>query len=71
MLEADDGRVVGIEVNAASSVAIGDFKHLCWLRDTIGDDFTVGIVLNTGRDITPFGDRLAALPIGALWSGTP
>ena len=71
VLEADDGRVVGIEVKAASSVALGDFRHLRWLRDTIGDDFSAGIVLNTGRDITPFGDRLVALPISALWSGTP
>ncbi len=69
MLEADDGRVAGIEVKAASSAALGDFKHLRWLRDTIGDDFSAGIVLHTGCDATPVGDRLVALPIGALWSG--
>jgi hypothetical protein len=50
-------------------VALGDFKHLRWLRDAIGDDFTAGIVFHTGRDTTSFGDRLAALPISALWSG--
>jgi predicted AAA+ superfamily ATPase len=68
LLEAPDGRVVGIEVKAGATVGAGDFRHLAALRDALGERFVRGVVLHLGEQPLPFGDRLAAWPISALWS---
>ena len=69
--EADDGRVVGIEIKAGASVNRGDFAHLAVVRerlDRLRDcEFVRGIVLYTGDRSYSFGDRLEALPLAALW----
>ncbi|MFQ6112202.1 MAG: ATP-binding protein, partial [Nitrospinota bacterium] len=62
------GRVVGIEVKGSSTVGSDDFKGLRFLRDTLGERFRRGIILYTGRESVPFGAKLHALPINALWS---
>ncbi len=67
VLEASDGRLVGLEVKATASPSKDDARHLCWLRDQLGDQFAAGIVLNTGRWIFPLGERITAVPIAALW----
>lgn len=71
ILEAPDGRVVAIEVKAASSVNAHDFRHLAMARDRIGEQFVAGVVFYTGPRPLPFGDRLLALPISLLWGGGP
>lgn len=71
ILEAPDGRVVGIEVKAASSVNRADLRHLALARDRLNDQFVAGIVFYTGPRPLPFGDRLMALPINLLWGGGP
>ncbi|WP_426565340.1 ATP-binding protein [Angustibacter sp. McL0619] len=68
VLESHDRRVAGVEMKAAGAVSGGDFKGLTFLRDKLQDRFTLGVVLHTGRDAVPFGDRLWALPYSALWS---
>nr|SBP00580.1 ATPase [Nonomuraea gerenzanensis] len=67
VLENRQGRVVGIEVKAASTVRATDFKGLKHLADRLGDDFVAGVVLYTGTQTLPFGDRMRARPVGALW----
>ncbi len=67
ILEDAHGRVVGIEVKASNTVRGDDFNGLRRLADRLGDDFVVGIVLYTGTDTLPFGPRLRAMPVGALW----
>jgi predicted AAA+ superfamily ATPase len=67
VLEADDGRIVGIEVKAAASLGKADFKGLEGLREAAGRRFRRGIVLYTGREALPFGADLWALPVSALW----
>lgn len=67
VLEARDGRVAGIEVRASSTVRAGDFKGLRLMRDRLGDQFVGGVVLHRGPEAVPFGDRLLALPVSALW----
>jgi predicted AAA+ superfamily ATPase len=67
VLENRRGQVVGIEVKAASTVGPGDFRGLRRLADRLGDDFLVGIVLYTGTSTLPFGERLRAMPVSALW----
>jgi len=67
VLENRRGQVVGIEVKAASTVRPDDFRGLRHLRDRLGDDFLVGLVLYTGHQTLPFADGLRAMPISALW----
>jgi hypothetical protein len=54
-------------VKAASTVGPDDFRGLRRLADRLGDDFVVGIVLYTGRSTLPFGEKLRAVPVSALW----
>lgn len=68
VVESDGGRVAGVEMKAAGSVSQGDFKGLTFLRDKLKDRFALGVVLYTGKQPLPFGDRLWALPYSALWS---
>ncbi|MGH3785785.1 MAG: DUF4143 domain-containing protein [Pseudonocardiaceae bacterium] len=71
VLEADDGRVLGVEVKATSTPRSEDFRWLARLRDRLdraGGHFTAGLVLHTGQRRLPFGDRLIALPASDLWS---
>ena len=67
VLENRQGHVVGIEVKASSTVAAGDFRGLRHLAERIGDDFIVGLVFYTGTQTLPFGPRLRAVPVSALW----
>jgi predicted AAA+ superfamily ATPase len=69
LLLADDaGRVAGIEVKAALTVRGSDFRGLAGLRDRLGERFRSGVLLYTGDRVLPFGDRLTALPLSALWA---
>ncbi len=68
VLEHPDGRVAGIEVKASSTVGERDFRGLRFLKDRLGPRFAYGVVLHTATEALPFGDRLAALPLSALWS---
>lgn len=67
ILEDRRGRLVGIEVKSRATVSNDDFKWLRALRDATADRFWRGIVLYRGREALPFGERLHALPISALW----
>ncbi len=74
VVETPDGRVSGIEVQAAASVQQRDFRHLASVRDSVdaaGGQFVHGVVLYTGDRALSFGDRLAALPLAALWLPLP
>ncbi|QVI23898.1 DUF4143 domain-containing protein [Nocardia tengchongensis] len=67
VLENRRGEVVGIEVKAASTVGPDDFRHLHHLSERLGDDFLTGIVLHTGQQTLPFGPKMLAMPVSALW----
>lgn len=68
VLEAPDGRAVGIEVKASATVNARDAAGLSILRDRLGDRFVAGYVLHTGPRAVAVGDRITALPMDALWS---
>lgn len=61
-------RYAGIEVKAARSVGERTFRGLKRLREILGARFHAGIVLYDGDHLLPFGDRLIAVPLSALWS---
>jgi predicted AAA+ superfamily ATPase len=67
VLENRQGQVVGVEVKAASTVRSEDFNGLRRLADKLADDFLVGIVLYTGATTLPFGPKLRAMPVSAVW----
>jgi hypothetical protein len=67
VLESADGCVVGIEVKAGSTVRTEDLVGLRHLANRLGSRFAAGYLLYPGQQALPFGDRLRALPIGALW----
>ncbi len=71
VLEAADGRVVGIEVKAGTAIRTEDLAGLRHLAARLGPRFVAGYLLYTGQQTLPFGDRLRALPIDALWHLTP
>ncbi|MEO3810527.1 ATP-binding protein [Sphaerisporangium sp. B11E5] len=71
VLETRQGKVAGIEVKASSTVRPHDFRGLHHISDRVGDDFVVGMVLYTGTQTLPFGPRMRAVPISALWQATP
>jgi predicted AAA+ superfamily ATPase len=69
VLEGADGRLAGIEVKASATVRGEDFKHLTTMRDRIGGErFVRGVVLYTGGERLPFGERLEAWPLATLWT---
>jgi hypothetical protein len=71
VLESRRGQVVAIEVKAASTVRSEDFRGLRSLAERLGDDFHVGFVLYTGSSTLPFGPKLRAVPVSALWQLHP
>lgn len=68
MVERPSGEIVGIEVKSSATVQAADFRGLKHLRDVIGERFRAGVVLHTGSQTLPFGDRLWALPLSSLWT---
>ncbi len=68
ILERPDGSLAAIEVKSSDTVSSSDFKGLRELQSHVPDHFITGIVLYSGNSIIPFGDRLFAVPLAALWS---
>ena len=67
VLEAADGRVVGLEVKSGHTPRPEWFRWLGQMRNALGDKFMAGVALYAGEQVLPFGDRLLAAPISALW----
>ena len=67
VLEASDGRVVGLEVKSSQTPKPEWFRWLGQMRDALGGRFRIGVALYPGDQVLPFGDRLLAVPISALW----
>jgi predicted AAA+ superfamily ATPase len=65
VLESAKRMVIGVEVKAAASVNVADFKGLRRLRELSGSSFASGIVLYDGDAALPFGEGLWAVPI--MW----
>lgn len=68
VIEQVGGQVAGVEVKAASTVREKDFRGLKRLRQATSRAFSAGVVLYDGDSVLPFGDRLFAVPISALWA---
>lgn len=70
VLERRGGQLVGVEIKASATPSKRDFRGLEELRDSRGDSFVAGIVIHSGEQTIPFGDRMWALPVSALWDSS-
>lgn len=68
VIERRNGKLIGIEVKAASAVSAADFTGLRMLKEAAGSDFVRGIVLYLGKETLPFGDDIVAMPFESLWT---
>jgi uncharacterized protein len=68
VLERDDGMIAGIEIKASATVRSSDLAGLRTLANVCGERFAYGVVLYDSTDLVPFGDKLAAVPLAALWN---
>lgn len=71
VLESADGRIAAVEIKSAATVRADDLRWLTKLRGRLGERFAAGLVLHTGPQSQPLGDRLAAVPLDILWSSSP
>lgn len=67
VLETASGHLVGVEVKASASIDARAFDGLKRLQQVVGDRWLAGVVLYTGDQTVPFGERLWAQPVSALW----
>jgi uncharacterized protein len=68
VLESRAGDVVAVEVKAAASLRSPDRRPMETLRAALGARFKAGVLLYTGAQTVPLGDRLWAVPISGLWA---
>jgi hypothetical protein len=55
------------EADTPRTASAKDFRHLGALKKDLGDRFYRGFVMTQGTEIVPFGDKLFAIPLAALW----
>jgi predicted AAA+ superfamily ATPase len=68
LVETRDGQVIPIEVKATAAPSRADARHLEWCAERLGPAFATGLVIHTGPRVIRLTDRIAAVPIAALWS---
>jgi uncharacterized protein len=68
VIEAQSGDLAAVEVKASASIRESDWRVMGKLRDERSQLFKAGVVLYTGRQTIPLGDRIWAVPISGLWA---
>lgn len=71
LIEPRGGPICAVEVKAAASLTSRDSRGLRSLAASLGDDFGSGVILHTGSESAQLGKRIWAMPISALWAGSP
>lgn len=66
MVEAQDKRVVGIEVKLKRTVKDEDVRNLRWLQETIGDELLDAIVITAGEAAYRRPDGIGVVPAALL-----
>lgn len=70
ILEQADGRLIGIEVKASSTIRENDFKGLNKFAELVGDHLKYGLIFYTGSRLLPFSSGATpyyAVPLSLLW----
>jgi uncharacterized protein len=68
VLEWNDGSIAAIEVKSRATVRQDDWKWVAKLRDDREQRFRAGVLVYTGAQTVPLGDRLWAVPLSGLWA---
>lgn len=68
VIEAPDGRIVGLDICLEASPSPTSFRGLEVLAEIAGDRFVRGIVLYLGEGMVPVSDKLCATGMSALWT---
>lgn len=68
ILETRAGEIAAVEVKAKASLRPTDWKWLASLRDARGDGFKSGMVIYSGEQTIPLGDKIWAVPYSGLWA---
>ena len=58
-------------MKAGATIRTADLAGLRNLARQAGERFVAGYVLYTGHQTLPFGDRVQAVPLDALWRLAP
>lgn len=66
VVEAQDKRVVAVEVKLKRTVKDDDVRNLRWLRSTIGDELLDAIVITTGENAYRRSDGIGVVPAALL-----
>ncbi len=67
VLEAPNGKIVGIEIKSKSRISKRDFNGLKSLQQLVPDRFVKGIILYGGNETIQYQKELWLVPISALW----
>jgi hypothetical protein len=59
--------IAAIKVTATATLRPRDYAAVAKLRDARGTQFKAGIVVYTGQQTVPLGDRMWAVPVSGLW----
>jgi len=62
------GKLSGIEIKASHTIGGKDFNGLRHLKETEPQLFQRGKVLQSGREVAPFGADLFAVPFSMWWA---
>jgi predicted AAA+ superfamily ATPase len=65
--ETFDGTVVGFEIKAGREVDRKALRGLIAPRDSLGDQFRAGYLLNTGSEAYQIDDHIYVCPVDRLW----
>lgn len=68
VLERNDGSLACVEVKAGASPSQRDWRAMAKLRDDRPERFRAGVLIHSGEQTIPLGDRLWAVPVSGLWS---
>jgi predicted AAA+ superfamily ATPase len=68
ILEDRAGDICAVEVKASATINKSDWSALARLRDARSQSFRCGVLLYTGGQTVPLGDRLFAVPLSGLWA---
>jgi uncharacterized protein len=67
VMESRSGEIIAVEVKASATIRSRDYAAIVKLRDARGERFRAGVVVYTGAQTVPLGDRICAMPVSGLW----
>jgi hypothetical protein len=68
LIEARDGQLIAVEIEATSAPSAADARHLEWLHERLGSRLAAGLLVHTGPRFFRMTERILAVPIASLWS---